>query len=77
MQAIEKVPLKRSLLPAYDGPCSLGMINHPESTNELAVEVRLPEGSTLVVAPYIEVNGQQVEVFIKRNYRPIRALVSR
>lgn len=75
-QALEKIPLKRTLLPAYDGPCSLGVIDHPEYINELAVEVRLPQGSTVVVAPYLEVNSQRVEVLIKRDYRPIRALVS-
>ena len=77
MDALKKTPLKRTLLPAYDGPCSVGVVAHPEHTNDLAVEVRLPEGSTVAVAPYLEVEGQQVTVLVRRDYRPVRALAVR
>lgn len=77
MQALGKTPLKRRLLPSYDGPCSVGVVGHPTHPGDLAVEVRLPEGSTVEVAPSLEVDGQQVEVLVRHDYRPIRALASR
>lgn len=77
MQALGETPLKRKLLPTYDGPCSVGVITHPEHTDDLAVEVRLPEGSTVEVAPSLEVDGQQVEVLVRHDYKPIRTLASR
>lgn len=77
IEALEKTPLKRTLLPTYDGPCSVGVVAHPEHTDDLVVEVRLPEGSTVAVAPYLEIEGQQVTVLVRHDYRPIRALAAR
>jgi hypothetical protein len=76
MQAFAKTPLKRRLLPSYDGPCSVGVVSHPTHPGDLAVEVRLPEGSTVEVAPRLDVDGQQVEVFVRHDYKPIRALAT-
>lgn len=77
MQALTETPLKRRLLPSYDGPCSVGVIGHPTHTGDLAVEVRLPANSTVEVAPCLEVDGQQVEVLVRHDYRPIRTLAAR
>ena len=77
MQALKETPLKRRLLPSYDGPCSVGVVGHPMHPGDLAVEVRLPAGSTVKVAPCLDVGGQQVEVLVRHDYRPIRALASR
>ncbi len=77
MQALKETPLKRRLLPSYTGPCSVGIVGHPTQPDNLAVEVRLPEGSTVKVAPCLDVNGQQVEVLVRHDYGPIRALASR
>ena len=76
MCALTKMPLKRKLLPTYDGPCSVGVVEHPERAGNLAVEVRLPLGSTVEVAPYLEVAGRLVEVLVKRDYRSIQALTT-
>lgn len=77
MQALKETPLRRRLLPSYNGPCSVSVVGHPTHPGDLAVEVRLPEGSTVDVAPRLDVDGQQVEVLVRRDYRPIRALASR
>jgi hypothetical protein len=77
MQALSETPLKRRLLPAYTGPCSVGVVGHPTHPGDLAVEVRLPADSTVEVAPCLDVDGQQVEVLVRHDYKPIRALASR
>jgi len=77
LQALSETPLKGRLLPHYRGPCSVGVVTHPAHPDELAVEVRLPEGSTVEVPPCIDLDGQRVEVLVRHDYRPIRALASR
>jgi len=77
LRALETTPLKRRLLPSYTGPCSVGVVTHPEQQDVLAVEVRLPEGSAVEVAPSIDVDGHQVTVIVRHDYRPIQALASR
>ena len=76
MRALEKTPLKSRLLPRYDGPYSVGVVAHPDAEDGLAVEVRLPEGSAVAVAPYLEVDGHRLEVLVRRDYQPVRALAS-
>ena len=76
MRALETTPLKRRLLPSYTGPCSVGVVTHPEQQDVLAVEVRLPEDTDVAVASSLEVDGHQVTVIVRRDYRPIRALAS-
>ena len=57
MRALAETPLKRRLLPSYTGPCSVGVVTHPAQPGDLAVEVRLPAGSAVEVAPCLEVDG--------------------
>lgn len=66
--------VKAHLLHGYGGPCSIGIITHPLQEGELAVRVRLPEDAHAVVAPKVMVDGEAVDVFVERDYRPIRAL---
>lgn len=77
MRALAETPLKRRLLPSYTGPCSVGVVTHTEQPGDLAVEVRLPAGSAVEVAPCLEVDGQQVRVLVRRDYKLIRALAGR
>ncbi len=76
LRVLEQTPLKNLLLPGYTGPCSVGVVTHPEQQDLWAVEVRLPEDSAVEVAPSIDVDGQQVTVIIRHDYRLIRALAS-
>ena len=76
MRALEKVSLRERLLPTYTGPCSVGVVAHPDPDNP-AVVVHLPPDSAVNVAPYLEVEDHRVEVIVRRDYRPIRALASR
>ncbi len=74
MRTLEKTPLKRRLLPGYTGPCSVGVEAHPETPDNLVVVVHLPPNSAVPVAPKLEVENQKVEVLVRHDYRPIRAL---
>ncbi len=76
-RALEQTPLKHRLLPGYTGPCSVGVVTHPKQRDLWAVEVRLPEDSAVEVAPSIDVDGQQIAVIVRHDYRAIRALASR
>jgi hypothetical protein len=66
--------VKAHLLHGYGGPCSIGIISHPVQEGELAIRVRVPEDANAVVAPRVVVDGEAVDVFVERDYRPIRAL---
>ncbi len=74
LRALETTPLKHRLLPSYTGPRSVSVVTHPEQADVLAVEVRLPEDTDVAVASSLEVDGQQITVIVRHDYRPIRAL---
>jgi len=65
--------VKRRLLSGYSGPCSIGIVIHPQK-DALAVRVRLPEDADAQVAPAVQLGGEVLDVIVERNYRPIRAL---
>lgn len=76
IKALEALPLRGRLLPAYTGPCSIGVVTHPRNAAEVAVEVRLPVDSTVQVASCLEVDGHKIDVLVRHDYRPIQALAA-